>query len=200
MDRRIVMLVDLDYFFAQCEELRHPELKNKPVVVGIYSGRTEESGAVSTANYVAREYDVKSGIPLYLAKKRLEGTEAVFLPADHEYYERVSSRIMDLLRSCADTFEQVSIDEAYLDVTKKVDVNYASAVELAEQLKAEAIKQVKISFSVGIGPNKIMAKIACDFQKPDGLTVVRPDEIEQFLKPLPVNRLLGVGRKTSERM
>lgn len=194
------MLVDLDYFFAQCEELRHPELKKKPVVVGMYSGRTEESGVVSTANYLAREYGVKSGIPLYLAKKRLEGTDAVFLPADHEYYERISSSIMQMLRSYADTFEQVGIDEAYLDVAQKVDGNYDVAVELAQQLKAEASKHVKISFSVGIGPNKIIAKMACDFKKPDGLTVVRPEEIEQFLTPLPVNSLLGVGRKTSEKL
>ena len=82
---RIVMLVDLDYFFAQCEELRNPTLKEKPVVVGMYSGRTEESGAVSTSNYVARKYGVKSGMPLFLAKRKLEGVEAVFLPVDHEY-------------------------------------------------------------------------------------------------------------------
>ena len=98
MRTRVVMLVDLDYFFAQVEELRNPALKGKPVVVGMYSGRTEDSGAVSTANYVAREYGVKSGVPLFLAKKRLEGTEAVFLPVDYAFYEQVSDKIMQALQ------------------------------------------------------------------------------------------------------
>lgn len=113
------MLVDLDYFFAQCEELRNPALKDKPVVIGLYSGRTEDSGAVSTANYLARKYGVKSGIPLFLAKKRLEGTKAVFLPVDHEFYQQISDKIMHALRGYGDSFEQVGIDEAYLDVTQR---------------------------------------------------------------------------------
>jgi DNA polymerase IV (DinB-like DNA polymerase) len=200
MQERIVMLADLDYFFAQAEELRDPELRSKPVVVGVYSGRTEESGAVSTANYVAREYGVRSGIPLYLAKKRLEGTNAVFLPVDYEYYEKISAEIMQTLRSYADSFEQVGIDEAYLDITQKVSSDYDVAGLIAKQAKAEARRLHKISFSVGIGPNKTIAKIACDFQKPDGLTVVRPNEVAQFLHPLPVDRLLGVGRKIARRM
>jgi len=131
------MLVDLDYFFAQCEELRNPTLKNKPVVVGVYSGRTEESGAVSTANYVARSYGVKSGMPLFLAKRRLEGVESVFLPVDHEYYETFSMELMQKLRTYADSFEQVGIDEAYLDITQRVNGDYDLAQELAQQLKSE---------------------------------------------------------------
>jgi len=197
---RIVMLIDLDYFFAQCEELRNPMLKNKPVVVGVYSGRTEESGAVSTANYIARSYGVKSGLPLFLARKRLEGVESVFLPVDYEYYEKISSEIMQLLRSRADLFEQVGIDEAYLDVTAKVNGNYDTARDFAQRMKSEVTSQTRISFSVGIGPNKLVAKIACDVQKPDGLTVVKPAEVTSFLQQLPVDQLLGVGRKTAARM
>src|SRR4030067_2291318 len=98
---RIVLLVDFDYFFAQCEEVRNPALKDKLVVVGMYSGRTEESGAVSTANYEARKYGVKSGMPLFLAKRKLEGVEAVFLPVDHEYYEQVSDKLMQIFRGYA---------------------------------------------------------------------------------------------------
>ncbi len=101
MQNRVVMLADFDYFFAQCEELRNPTLKDKPVVVGVYSGRTEESGAVSTSNYVARKYGVKSGMPLFLAKRKLEGTDAVFLPVDHEYYDQISDRYhADFPRLC----------------------------------------------------------------------------------------------------
>jgi DNA polymerase IV (DinB-like DNA polymerase) len=194
------MLVDFDYFFAQCEELRNPVLKDKPVVVGVYSGRTEDSGAVSTANYVARKFGVKSGIPLYSAKRRLEGTEAVFLPVDYEFYEQISDKIMHTLRGYADSFEQVGIDEAFLDVTLKTQGNFEAASDLAKKMKNEVKNQLGISFSVGVGPNMLVAKIAADNQKPDGLTVVKLEEAERFLSPLPVNRLVGVGRKTAAKM
>jgi len=197
---RVIMLVDLDYFFAQCEELRNPALKDKPVVVGVYSGRTEDSGAVSTANYIARKFGVKSGIPLYLAKKRLEGTEAVFLPVDDEFYEQISDKIMHALRGYADIFEQVGIDEAYLDVTQKLHGSFEAAKALAQKIKDNVKNQLDITFSVGVGPNKLVAKIAADSQKPDGLTIVKPEEVERFLSPLPVDRLIGVGRKTSAKM
>ena len=200
MPNQVIMLVDFDYFFAQCEELRNPALKDKPVVVGVYSGRTETSGAVSTANYVARNYRVKSGIPLYLAKKRLEGIEAVFLPVDYEFYEQISDKIMQTLRGYADIFEQVGIDEAYLDVTQKTRGNFKAANSLAQKMKNEVENEVGITFSVGVGPNKLVAKIAADTQKPDGLTMVMPEEVELFLSPLPVNRLVGVGRKTTAKM
>ena len=194
------MLVDLDYFFAQCEELRNPALKDKPVVVGVYSGRTEDSGAVSTANYVARKFGVKSGIPLFLAKKKLEGTEAVFLPVDYEFYRQISDRIMQTLRGYADSFEQVGIDEAYLDVTQKVQGNFEAAGDLAQKMKDDVKNQQSITFSVGVGPNKLVAKIACDNQKPNGLIMVKPEEVERFLSPLPVDRLIGVGRKIAQKM
>jgi len=194
------MLLDFDYFFAQCEELRNPSLRDKPVVIGVYSGRTEDSGAVSTANYLARHYGVKSGIPLFLAKKRLENVDSVFLPVDYEYYEEISDRIMQVLNSHADVFEQVGVDEAYLDVTKKTQGSFEKAGELATTLKQLVKNQVGVIFSVGIGPNKLLAKIACDVNKPDGLTTVKPEEVESFLNPLPVDRLIGVGRKISQKM
>jgi DNA polymerase IV (DinB-like DNA polymerase) len=197
---RVIMLVDFDYFFAQCEELRNPSLKDKPVVVGVYSGRTEDSGAVSTANYVARNYKVKSGIPLYLAKKRLKGTEAVFLPVDYSYYEQVSDKIMQALRDYADVFQQVGIDEAYLDVTQKTQGSYKATADLARKIKADVKKQVGITVSVGAGPNKLVAKIAAGMQKPDGFTVIQPEDAECFLWPLPVNQLIGVGRKFTVKM
>ncbi|MGA3059706.1 MAG: DNA polymerase IV [Candidatus Bathyarchaeia archaeon] len=200
MQNRVVMLVDFDYFFAQCEELRNPTLKDKPVVVGVYSGRTEESGAVSTSNYIARKYSVKSGMPLFLAKRKLEGTDAVFLPVDHEYYDQISNRIMQILRSYASSLEQVSVDEAYLDVTEQVQGSFEKAKDYAQKMKNEVCKQVSISFSVGVGPNKLVAKIACDSQKPNGLTIVKSEEAKSFLASLPVDRLLGVGKKTSARM
>ncbi len=194
------MLVDFDYFFAQCEELRNPVLKGRPVVVGMYSGRTEESGAVSASNYIARKYGVKSGIPLFLAKKRLEGTEAAFLPVDYDYYQQISDRIMAALRGYADTLEKVGIDEAYLDVTLKTHGDYERAKMLVQQMKEEVKQLVGVTFSVGIAPNKLVAKIASNMHKPDGLTVVRPEEVEKFLLPLTVDSLLGVGKKTTQKM
>jgi DNA polymerase IV (DinB-like DNA polymerase) len=197
---RVVLLVDLDYFFAQIEELRHPALKNKPVVVGMYSGRTETSGAVSTSNYLARKYNVKSGIPLFLAKKRLEGTDAVFLPVDYDYYKQISDKIMSILRKYADTLEQAGIDEAYMDVTKRTNGSYEEAQVLVKEMKAAVKLEVGVTFSVGIGPNKLVAKIASDMNKPDGITVVRPEQVEGFLSPMPVDALLGVGKKTVAKM
>src|SRR5512139_1104717 len=197
---RVVMLVDLDYFFAQCEELRNPALKGKPVVIGMYSGRTAESGAVSTANYAARALGVRSGMPLFQARHKLEGFDSVFLPVDYDYYEQVSDRLMGIFRGHGDTFEQVGIDEAYLDVTAKSQDSFNQAKALGLQMKAEVKKMVGVTFSVGIAPNKLVAKIACDAQKPDGLTVVELSELKVFLDPLPVDRLLGVGKKTSSKM
>ena len=200
MQDRIVMLVDLDYFFAQCEERRNPSIRGKPVVVCVYSGRTEDSGAVSTANYVARKYGVKSGIPILLAKQKLKGVDAVFLPVDKGFYREVSDEIMEILRGYADRFEQVGIDEAYLDVTKRTKGNYSEAEELAATIKGDVLTQQKLTCSIGVGPNKLVAKIAADVQKPDGLTVVRPEEVRSFLLPLPVRRLVGVGRKTEKKL
>src|SRR5512147_2080126 len=176
MQNRVIMLADFDYFYAQCEELRNPAIKNKPVVVGVYSGRTEESGAVSTSNYIARKFGVKSGLPLFMAKKKLEGTDAVFFKVDHEYYDQISNRIMAIFRGYATVLEQVSVDEAYLDVTEQVNGSFEKARDYALKIKADVKAQVGISFTIGVGPNKLVAKIACDSQKPDGLTIVRPEE------------------------
>lgn len=197
---RVIMLVDLDYFFAQCEEVRNPTLKNKPVVVCVYSGRSEESGVVSTSNYEARKYGVKSGIPIFMAKKKLENTDAVFLPVDHEYYDTVSEDVAKILKDYADIFEQAGVDEAYLDVSMKVEKDFDKARELAKKIKEEIKKSKGLTCSIGIGPNKLVAKIAADIQKPDGLTVVKPDEVQSFLSPLPISRLIGVGAKTESIM
>src|SRR5512138_1883555 len=200
MQNRIVMLADFDYFFAQCEELRNPSIKGKPIVVGVYSGRTEDSGAVSTSNYIARKFGGKSGMPLFLAKRKLEDTDAVFFRVDHQFYDQISDRIMGIFRKYVTSLEQVSVDEAYLDVTEQVEGSFEKAADYARKIKAEVKAQVGISFTIGVGPNKLVAKIACDSQKPDGLTVIRPQEAQAFLAPLPVDRLLGVGQKTTVRM
>jgi DNA polymerase IV (DinB-like DNA polymerase) len=194
------MLVDLDYFYAQVEERRNPSIKDKPVVVCVYSGRSQDSGAVATANYIAREHGVRSGIPIALAKKRLKDIEAVFLPMDRPYYEEISDRVMSLLRGYADSFEQVGIDEAFLDVSERTKGNFKEARWLAFEVKDKLKAQEGITCSIGVAPNKLLAKIASDVQKPDGLTTVEPDEIEGFLSPMPVGRIIGIGAKTEKKM
>ncbi len=201
MESRVILHVDLDYFFAQCEERENPSLRNRPVVVCVYSGRTADSGAVSTTNYVARALGVKSGIPIAFAKRILkERDDAVFLPVNEELYERISESIMNLLRSHAERFEQESIDEAFLDISKKVDGDFEKAEGIGLQLKREIYSKERITCSVGIAPNKILAKVASDFRKPDGLTIVHPEEVTNFLWPLEVGKLYGVGKKTEKKM
>ncbi|MGA9228636.1 MAG: DNA polymerase IV, partial [Nitrosotalea sp.] len=122
MSGRVVLHIDFDYFYAQCEEIRKPDLKTKPIVVCVYSDRGGDSGAIATANYLARKYGVKSGMPIKFAKKKLEEIpEAVFLPTDFDYYTEVSDSAMGIIRTYADVFEYVGRDEAYLDVTKRVE-------------------------------------------------------------------------------
>lgn len=197
---RVIMLMDLDYFFAQCEELRNPSIRDRPIVVCVYSGRTEDSGAVSTANYIARGYGVKSGMPIFMAKRKLEGTNAVFLPVDYALYEEISGKVMDVLKGFGDCFEQVGIDEAYLDLTQKANGSFEEGHKLAENVKNEVLRQQKLTCSIGLGPNKLVAKIAADTKKPGGLTVVTPEQVTVFLAPLPVGRLIGVGTKTRAKM
>jgi len=194
------MHVDLDSFYAQCEENANPNIKGKPVVVCAYSGRTEESGAVSTSNYQARKYGVKAGIPIIRAKKLLESVDAAFVPMNHERYEEVSERIMEILRTQSDAFEQASIDEAFLDVSARTNYNFDAAQDTALEIKKQLLTQENVTCSIGIAPNKVVAKIASDQTKPDGLTIVRPEDITGFLSPLPVNRIPGVGTKAEEKL
>jgi DNA polymerase IV (DinB-like DNA polymerase) len=195
---RIVGHLDLDYFYAQVEEVEAPSLKEIPVLVCVFSGRTEESGVVSTSNYKAREYGVKSGMPISLAKRRLDGVEAAFIRMDHGKYEVYSDRVMDTIRSRVDVLEQAGIDEAFFDVTKRAEGDYDAAVALARELKDRIFREERLSCSIGIGPNKVVAKIASDFKKPNGLTVVNEREALAFLSPLPIDRIYGIGPKTAK--
>lgn len=201
VSQRIVIAVDLDYFFAQCEEVRRPELKDKPVVVCVYSGRTDTSGAVSTANYMARGLGVKSGIPIMTAKKILvKHPEAIFLPVDHEYYDSVSERVMQIVRGTSPLFEQVSIDEAFVDVSSISHSDFDLAGNIAKNLKKEILTEEKLTCSIGVGPNKLIAKMGADYKKPDGLTILPPEKVNSFLKDLPVGKLIGIGAKTEKKM
>lgn len=198
---RVIFHIDFDYFYAQCEEIRRPELRARPVIVCVFSGRGGDSGAVATANYTAREFGVKSGMPIRFAKKRLEGEPgAVFLPVDFDYYSGITQKAMDMMRGYADVFEYVGKDEAYLDVTERTDGDYSAAARLAQRVKNEIRTAVRLTCSVGISPNKLLSKIASDYKKPDGLTIVAPERVTAFLVPLEIRRIPGIGRKTTERL
>ncbi|MDE1728516.1 MAG: DNA polymerase IV [Thaumarchaeota archaeon] len=201
MDNRVIFHIDFDYFYAQCEEIRRPDLKTKPVVVCVYSDRGGDSGAVATANYLAREYGVKSGMPIKFAKKKLvDISESVFLPTDFEYYSEVSENAMNIIRNHADIFEYVGRDEAYLDVTNRTSHNFKNAAHLAQQLKNSLRSTIKLSSTIGISSNKLVSKIASGYKKPDGLTIIEPQEIESFLGPLPIRTIPGIGKKSEEKL
>ena len=198
MEKRIVFHVDFDYFYAQCEEIRDSKIKGKCVAVCIFSDRGGDSGAIATANYNARKFGVKSGIPIMLAKNKLKEEDAVFLPADFDYYSDMSSKGMEIIEKYADVFEYVGRDEAYLDVTKKTEIDFHNAEHLAQQLKNEIRNGLKLTCSVGITPNKLLSKIASDYKKPDGLTTVKPEQVEEFLSPLKIREIPGIGKKTEQ--
>ena len=198
MEKRIVFHVDFDYFYAQCEEIRNSKIKGKCVAVCIFSDRGGDSGAIATANYNARKFGVKSGIPIMLAKNKLKEEDAVFLPADFDYYSDMSSKGMEIIEKYADVFEYVGRDEAYLDVTKKTEIDFHNAEHLAQQLKNEIRNSLKLTCSVGITPNKLLSKIASDYKKPDGLTTVKPEQVEEFLSPLKIREIPGIGKKTED--
>lgn len=195
--KRIILHVDMDHFFTAIEEREHPEFRGKPVIVGADPKEGKGRGVVSTCNYEARKFGLWSGMPISKAWKLCP--QAVYLPVNYELYIKVSERIMEILRKYAFKFESWGIDEAFLDVTSKVK-DYVEAENLARHIKREILEKEGLTCSIGIGPNKLVAKIASDHQKPDGLTVVKPEDAGKFLEPLPVRKLLWVGRKTEQKL
>lgn len=196
-DKRIILHIDLDAFFASVEERENPELKGKPVIVGANPKNGQGRGVVSTCNYLSREFGVRSAMPISKAWRLCP--QGVYLRPNFELYEKASAKIMEILRKYTDKFEQVGIDEAFLDVSDKVK-DYEDAMELANKMKREVFNKEKLTCSVGIGSNKLIAKLASDYKKPYGLTVVKPENVRRFLYPLPVRKLIGVGPKTEIKL
>ena len=197
---RIVAHVDMDAFYAAVEERYDPALRGLPVVVGADPKGGKGRGVVTTANYMARRFGIHSALPISVAWRFAEAARkrgepaTVFIRTNFRLYEEVSARIMEILKSRADSFEEASIDEAYLDISSLG--NFDAAAERMKALKAEIREKEGLGCSVGIGPNKLIAKIASGHQKPDGLTLVKPDMVEEFLEPLPVRVIPGVGPKS----
>lgn len=186
---RRILHMDMDAFFASVEEKRNPDLKGKPVVIG-GSGDPTKRGVVSTANYEARKYGIHSAMPLMTAKKLCP--HAVFLPVDYDEYVRVSEIFKNVLRQTSPIMEDVGIDEAFLDIS---DIDKPSE-QISDEIKEGILVATELTCSIGIAHNKLIAKIASDMNKPDGLTIISESDIEARIWPLPVRKLWGVGPKT----
>ncbi len=179
----------MDAFFAAVEQKRHPEFIGKPVVIG-GSGDPAQRGVVSTASYEARKFGIHSAMPLRTAYKLCP--EAVFLPVDYEEYSRVSTQVKNILGEFSPVMEDVGIDEAFLDISESA----MSSEETAQKIKQRIKNELDLTCSIGIAPNKLLAKIASEFKKPDGLTIIKEGDIEKLIWPLSVRKLWGVGPKT----
>lgn len=188
-----ILHIDMDAFFAAVEEKRNPDLKGKPVVIG-GMGDPSKRGVVSTANYEARKYGIHSAMPLRTAYKLYP--KAVFLPVDYEAYEAASRQFKAVLLDITSIMEDVGIDEAFLDISDEPDTNEA----IVERIKDGIYKETGLTCSIGIAPNKLLAKIASDMQKPNGITVLTENDIEGRLWPMPIRKLYGIGPKTEEHL
>ena len=192
MDVRTILHVDLDAFFAAVEQRDRPELRGKPVIVG--GGAPTARGVVSAASYEARRFGVHSAMPLRTAYALCP--EGVFLRVDGRKYQRVSREVMAILRRFTPLVEPISIDEAFLDVTASRAL-FGDGPTIAAQIKAAIVAEVGLTASVGVSTSKLVAKIASELRKPDGLVVVPVGDEAAFLAPLPIGRLWGVGEKTA---
>ena len=197
---RIIAHVDMDAFYASVEERHHPELRGRPLVVGADPKGGTGRGVVTAASYAARRYGIRSALPISRAWRLAENArkkgepETVFVRDDRALYRAVSNRIMAIVAEGVDAFEEASIDEAYVDLSSLGDLTAAREHALA--LKRTILEREGLTSSIGIGPNKLVAKIASDFKKPDGLTVVPAEEVEAFLGALPIRVIPGIGPKT----
>jgi DNA polymerase IV (DinB-like DNA polymerase) len=194
---QVILHVDLDAFFPSVEVREHPELKDRPVIVGADPKEGKGRGVVSSASYEARKFGVRSAMPISRAWKLCPG--GVYLRPHFDLYVKASDSIMKILRSHADKFEQAGIDEAYLDISSRAK-DFEEAADFAKKLMKDVLDEEKLTCSIGVAPNKMLAKIGSDYEKPYGLTVIREENAEDFLSPLMVRKIPGVGPKTEERL
>lgn len=190
--RRILHL-DMDAFFASVELLRRPDLKGRPVIIG-GRGDPTRRGVVATCTYEARKFGVRSGMPFRIAKRLCP--DAVYLPTDFAEYTRWSQVFKQAMQAVSPVFEDRGIDEAYLDISQLG----ASSEEIGRSLKARIVRDTGMTCSIGIAPNKLLAKIASDLDKPDGLTILSPEDVPTRIWPLDARKIPGIGPKADERL
>ncbi len=192
---KITLHMDMDSFYSAVEVRERPDIRGLPVVVGSDPKGGKGRGVVSTCSYEARSYGIHSGMPISKAYRLCP--DAVYLRVNMKLYKEISENIMRTVRVFADRFQQVSVDEAYIDVGDSV-IDYESAILLAKKIKCEVLRLHGLTCSIGIAPNKSIAKIASDFNKPDGITVVRPEDLKDFLFPMHISKIPGIGKKTQQ--
>lgn len=187
---RSIIHVDMDAFFAAVEQNDNPELKGKPVIVGGGS----ERGVVTTCSYEARKYGVHSAMPGYIAKQKCPF--GIFMPVRFERYKEVSSHIFKILYSVTDLVEPLSIDEAYLDVSNVGK----EPLSIAKLIKRKVKDETGLIISVGISYNKFLAKLASDWNKPDGIKIINEEDVPEILLPLPIKKIYGIGKKSTQKL
>lgn len=193
MDSRTIMHIDMNSFFASVEQAANPHLKGKPIVVAGSQQRT----VILTASYEARAFGVKTGMMLHEAKRLCR--DLILVPADNRKYTYTSSQIMKLMHDYTPLVEVFSIDEAWLDVTGSLAL-FGGAEGIAFKLKSRIKYHFDITCSVGIAPNKLLAKLASEMKKPDGLTVIKPEEVSRVLERMPIKELCGIGRNVERQL
>jgi DNA polymerase-4 len=192
-NQKKIIHVDMDYFFAQVEIRDNPSLKNKPVAIGSPSGR----GVLSTCNYIARSYGLRSAMPSFKAKELCP--EVVFVRGDFKKYREASAIIFDIFSDYTELVEGISIDEAYLDVTSS-EKCFNSATLMAQEIRKKIYKETGLTASAGVSYNKLLSKIASVYNKPNGLFVLAPGQAESFLKEVSISQMWGVGKVTQKKM
>jgi nucleotidyltransferase/DNA polymerase involved in DNA repair len=194
---RVVLHIDMDAFYAAVEQLDHPEYRGKPVVVGADPKGGTGRGVVATCSYEARKFGIHSAMPISQAYRRCP--QAIFVYPRFERYTEISRQVMNILRDFSPQLAQISIDEAFIEITQTANF-HGGAKSLAEKLKARIKNETGLTASAGIAPNMFIAKVASDLQKPDGLTICEAGQEKTFLAPLPIKKLWGVGPKTEAHL
>lgn len=197
MKQRVIAHIDMDAFFAAVEQRDNPALKGKPVIIGADPKEGKGRGVVSTCSYEARKYGIHSAMPISVAYRKCP--HAVYLRGSMRKYKEVSNQIFDILYDFTPEMEPVSVDEAFLDITGSYHF-FKTPYKTCQAIKERIKKELNLNASIGIAPNKMIAKIASDFCKPDGLLEICPDKVFEFLWPLPVQKLWGVGAQTQKTL
>ncbi|MFX1519823.1 MAG: DNA polymerase IV [Promethearchaeota archaeon] len=194
---RIILHLDLDCFFAAVEARDNPEYKDKPLIVGADPKEGKGRGVVSTCSYEARKFGIHSAMPISKAYRLC--SHAIFVRPNYEKYKEASEKVMEIIQSYSSAFQRGGIDEAYLDISKRCS-NFKHAKNIAEQIQQEIHDKIGVTCSIGCAPTKSLAKIASDYNKPNGITVVEPEpeNIKSFLKDMDITRIPGIGKKTKK--
>ena len=193
MSAKVICHIDLNAFFVRCEELKNPRIEGKPVAIG-HEGR---GGIVSTCSYKAREFGVRSGMPMFKAKELCPNL--IILPVDFKYYQKKSHEFFNFVKRTTKLVEVASVDECYADFTNVIK-DKQNPLKFFENFQQELYKETKLKCSIGIAPTKFLAKMASDMKKPMGITIIRKKDAVSMLSPLPIGDFFGIGKKTAPRL